>query len=152
MEKKHVLEARKLEEAEIRAVLARNFVGRLAYARGNHADIEPIHYVYSDGWIYGRTSRGRKLEKTGETWWPVAFEVDEIESLYRWRSVVVSGGFYVLSPEGPDWEREERERGVQLLRSLVPETFTDADPFPYRDVVFRIAVQEATGRAMEGPA
>lgn len=38
------------------------------------------------------------------------------------------------------------ERAVELLRTLVRETFTTDDPAPHRDVVFRIAVQEATGR------
>lgn len=148
----HILEPRVLEPEEIRDVLARNNVGRMAYSRENVIDIEPIGYVYSDGWIYGRTSEGRKLQITGETWWPVAFEVDEIEGTFRWRSVVVNGGFYVLSPDGPEWERAERERAIELLRTVTPEAFTATDPVPYRDIVFRIAVQEATGRAMEGPA
>lgn len=134
---------RALDRAEIEAVLTRNHVGRIAYARGNRIDVEPIHYVYRGGWIYGRTSYGAKLEATGENWWPVAFEVDEVEDLFRWRSVVVHGGFYTLPPEGPG---EERERAVEALRTLLPETLTPDDPVPFRDVLFRIAVQEVTGR------
>lgn len=137
---------RSLSREEIHAILARNNVGRMAYARGHEIDIEPIHYVYSEGWLYGRTSRGTRLRKTGESWWPVAFEVDEVEALFEWCSVVVHGGFYTLSPNGATWERKEYERAVELLRTLVPETFTPADPTPFRNVVFRIAVQEVTGR------
>ena len=146
---------RALERTEIDALLARNHVGRIAYGRGDRIDVEPIHYVYADGWIYGRTSRGAKYATVGETWlgwWPVAFEVDEVEDLLRWRSVVVHGGFYVVDPE-PD--REVHGRAVELLRTLLPEAFADDDPVPFRDVVFRIAVQEATGRealAPESPA
>jgi nitroimidazol reductase NimA-like FMN-containing flavoprotein (pyridoxamine 5'-phosphate oxidase superfamily) len=40
---------RALNEAETEALLARNHVGRLAYARDNRVDIEPVHYVYADG-------------------------------------------------------------------------------------------------------
>jgi uncharacterized protein len=128
---------RELDRGEMYTLLARNNVGRVAYARGSRIDIEPMHYVYSDGWIYGRTSRGNKLKMVGESWWPVAFEVDE----------VVHGGFYTLSEDGAAWERAERERAIELLRQLTPEALTDADPTPFRSVVFRIAVQEVSGRA-----
>jgi uncharacterized protein len=139
-------EFRTLERDEIYALLARNHVGRMAYSRGPFMDIEPLHYVYSEGWIYCRTSRGTKLESTGD-WWPVAFEVDEVDGLFDWRSVVVHGGFYTLSEDGSDWEREEREHGIAVLRTLIPETFTPDDPTPFRDVICRIAVQEVSGRA-----
>lgn len=137
---------RSLDRAEIDQILARNHVGRLAYAWKNQVDIEPLHYVYDDGWIYGRTSSGTKLDAVGYTWWPVAFEVDEVEELFRWRSVVVHGGFYVLPENGAQWEQDEWRRGVELLRQLIPETFSDDDPVAFRTVVFRIAVQEASGR------
>lgn len=142
---------RKLDSAEIHRLLSRNHVGRIAYARGTSIDIEPLHYVYAEGWLYGRTSRGVKLETTGESWWPAAFEVDEIEGLFQWRSVVVHGGFYTLDPERSAWERREWERAVERLRTLIPETFTPSDPTPHRDVVFRIAVQEVSGREAVAP-
>lgn len=140
---------RALERPEIDALLARKHVGRLAYGHGARVDVQPIHYVYDDGWIYGRTSRGEKYATVGENWsgwWPVAFEVDEVEHLFRWRSVVVHGGFYLVDPEGSAADREAWARAVELLRALVPETLAPGDPVPFRDVVFRIAVQEATGR------
>lgn len=142
---------RAVEPVEIEAILARNQVGRLAYLGDRHVDIEPVHYVFHEGWIYGRTSPGTKLRSTGTTWAPVAFEVDEVEALFRWRSVVVRGGFYTVDPEGAAWERDEWRHGVELLRSLIPETFTERDPVPHRTVLFRIAAQERTGReATEG--
>lgn len=137
---------RGIEREEVHALLARNHVGRMAYARGTHLDIEPMHYVYSEGWLYGRTSRGAKLDETGANWWPVAFEVDEVESLHEWRSAVVHGGFYTLDPDRSSWERSQWERAVEILRTLVPESFTPSDPTPHRTVVFRIAVQEVSGR------
>jgi len=136
---------RSLSADECSAILARNHVGRLAYAHENHVDIQPLHYVYHDGWLYGRTSYGAKLGVTGTTWWPVAFEVDEVEEIFRWRSVVVHGGFYTLDDE-LEVEKEEWARGVELLRTLVPATFTQDDPVAFRTVVFRMAVQEVTGR------
>jgi nitroimidazol reductase NimA-like FMN-containing flavoprotein (pyridoxamine 5'-phosphate oxidase superfamily) len=137
---------RALERAECEQILARNHVGRLAYAFQNHVDIEPLHYVYHDGWVYGRTSHGAKMEAVGYTWWPVAFEVDEVEEIFRWRSVVVHGGFYTIPADGSGWEAEEWRTGVELLRRIVPETFHAEDPVAFRTVIFRIAVQDVTGR------
>ena len=140
---------RELDRESCERILARNRVGRLAYARHNRVDIEPLHYVYHDGWIYGRTSHGAKLQATGGEWWPVAFEVDEVEDVFQWRSVVVHGGFYVVDEYGPDWEAASWRQGLELLRQIIPETFAEGDPVPHRRVVFRIALQEVTGREAE---
>lgn len=131
---------------DIIAILARNRVGRIAFSARDRVDIEPIHYVYSDGWIYGRTSRGTKLATIERNRW-VAFEVDEVHSMSEWRSVVVHGAFYVLESDPVSPAAEQTwERALELLRRLQPGTLTRDDPVPYRDVLFRIAVQEATGR------
>jgi nitroimidazol reductase NimA-like FMN-containing flavoprotein (pyridoxamine 5'-phosphate oxidase superfamily) len=137
---------RTLSGEECAAILARNHVGRLAYCRGNFIDIEPVHYVYREGWLYGRTSEGTKIHTTGYSWHPVAFEVDEAEDLFRWRSVVVHGGFYTIPFNGVETEVKEWKEGAELLRTLVPETFQPADPVPFRTIMFRIAVQELSGR------
>ena len=137
---------RTLSREECEQILARNHVGRLAYAWKNHVDIEPLHYVYEGQWLYGRTSRGTKLIVTGEQWWPVAFEVDEVEGLFQWRSVVVHGGFYAIPEDGPEWQDAMRNKGVELLRTLLPETLTPDDPVPHRKVLFRISLQEVDGR------
>jgi nitroimidazol reductase NimA-like FMN-containing flavoprotein (pyridoxamine 5'-phosphate oxidase superfamily) len=140
---------RELGKDEIEAILARNNVGRIGYAKGQQVEIQPVHYVYSDGWIYGRTSYGSKYEAIGTgayKWWPVVFQVDEVEGLFSWRSVLVRGGFYVLDPEGTPPDREAAEQAVRALRTLIPETLQAGDPVPSRTVLFRISVQEATGR------
>jgi nitroimidazol reductase NimA-like FMN-containing flavoprotein (pyridoxamine 5'-phosphate oxidase superfamily) len=140
-----------LEPDEITAILARNRVGRIAYSSHDRVDIEPMHYVYSQGWIYGRTSRGAKLQTLEKNRW-VAFEVDEVTSLFDWRSVVVHGGVYLLEGDTSAESSESYTRALELLRGLLPSTFREDDPVPHRDVVFRIAVQEATGRRAIAPA
>ena len=45
-----------LSRDEAVAILMRNEVGRLAYSFHDSVDIRPIHYVYDDGWLFGRTS------------------------------------------------------------------------------------------------
>jgi nitroimidazol reductase NimA-like FMN-containing flavoprotein (pyridoxamine 5'-phosphate oxidase superfamily) len=137
---------RTLSREECEQILARNHVGRLAYSWKNRVDIEPLHYVFDGQWLYGRTSRGTKLIVTGEQWWPVAFEVDEVEGLFQWRSVVVHGGFYAIPPEGPEWQEAMRNKGLEVLRTFLPETLTPDDPVPHRKVLFRISLQEVSGR------
>ncbi len=139
-------QVRELDEGAIHSILARNYVGRIAFIANGRIEIRPILYVYSEGRIYGRTSPEAKLEVVGATGTPVAFEVDEVESMFRWQSVVAHGGLTVLSPEGA--EREEWQHAIVLLRRLLKQTFTPADPVPDRSVIFRIVVQEINGREM----
>jgi uncharacterized protein len=137
---------RELTRDECLALLDRNRVGRLAYVHHGHVGIAPLHYVHHDGWIYGRTAPGEKLVALRHHPW-VAFEVDEIDGTFDWRSVVVRGAFYVLNRGGPMADRARWEQAAALLRELVPGALTPADPVAWRDVVFRIHVGELTGRA-----
>jgi hypothetical protein len=142
---------RELSRAECEALLRSARVGRLAYVHHGQVGIAPLHYLYHDGWIYGRTAPGEKLAALRHHPW-VAFEVDEVDATFQWRSVVVRGAFYVLQREGPMADRARWEQAVALLRELVPGALTPADPVPWRDVVFRIHVGEITGRAAAPPA
>jgi nitroimidazol reductase NimA-like FMN-containing flavoprotein (pyridoxamine 5'-phosphate oxidase superfamily) len=142
---------RTLEEDEIEAVLTRNNVARLAYMLHGKVDIEPIHYVFADGTIYGRTAPGTKLSALAHDYW-VAVEVDEVDALFDWRSVVVHGGFHRIPPDQPGTQQVLWERAVEALRELIPESLTADDPTPHRTVIFRIPIQGATGRAASGAA
>ena len=137
---------RELTREESLALLARNQVGRLAFAHRDRIDIEPLHYTYADGWLYGRTTPGAKLEAIAHHRW-VAFEVDEIEARFDWRSVVVKGAIYLLRADGSDAERAQYAEGVTRVRAVVPEAFTPDDPLPERAILFRIHIDVLTGRA-----
>jgi nitroimidazol reductase NimA-like FMN-containing flavoprotein (pyridoxamine 5'-phosphate oxidase superfamily) len=136
---------RELDASDMKAILARNYVGRLAYQRDGRIDVVPISYAYAERTLYGRTAPSGKSEFFDPAWTPVTFEVDEVDSLFHWRSVVVYGGLEVLSQEE---SYEEWMRALGLLRRLVPTTLRNADPAPERSRLFRIAVQEMSGRAM----
>lgn len=145
---------RELARREIEEILARNNVGRVAFVLRDGADIEPINYVYKDGWIYGRTSKGTKLDSVARHA-RVAFEVDEVEAIFDWRSVVVKGALSVMQPEsaahqGPSdtsWHPDAAfSEGVALLQSLLPATLKSTDPASFRHTVFRIHLDETSGR------
>jgi nitroimidazol reductase NimA-like FMN-containing flavoprotein (pyridoxamine 5'-phosphate oxidase superfamily) len=136
---------RTLERHEIDALLSRHTVGRIAYTFRDRVGLEPINYVYDDGWIYLRTGPGTKLTTLARHPW-VAFEVDEVDGTFDWRSVVVHSTVYELTPGGTEAHEEAYARGVEVLRRLIPESFTEADPVPYRTVILRMKVDEVEGR------
>jgi uncharacterized protein len=144
-------EIRALTQHECLELLARNHVGRLAFTFHDRVDIQPIHYVYDPGWLYGRTSEGAKLTTLAHHHW-IAFEVDEVRGVFDWGSVVVRGTFHRLDEEGSATELAERNHAMRLARLVVPETFTPEDPVPHRTVVFGIAIGEMTGRRARPPA
>lgn len=140
---------RVLDAAGCERVLARNHVARLAYAFRDRVDIEPVHYVLDRGVVFGRTAPGSKLATIAHSRW-VAVEVDEVEGLFDWRSVVAHGTFLTLDPDVPGAEAREWQRGVALLRELIPETGTPDDPVPFRSVVFSVHLDSMTGREAIG--
>ena len=138
-----VARVHRVEDAE--ALLSRNAVGRLAYMLRNQVEIVPIHYVYEDGWIYARSAIGQKLVALMQSPW-VAFEVDEVEGVDSWRSVVVRGSAQVLDPDGPPMEREALEQAIAALRRASPQVLRSGDPSPGRNFIVRIHVDRVTGK------
>jgi nitroimidazol reductase NimA-like FMN-containing flavoprotein (pyridoxamine 5'-phosphate oxidase superfamily) len=137
---------RELDRAECEVILSRNHVGRIAYTIHDRVNIEPIHYLLRDTWIFGRTAPGSKLLTLLHNPW-VAFEVDEVEGPFDWRSVVVHGTFSPLGPVGTPAERATFTRAMNAITSKVPGAFSADDPVPERNVIFGISVREVVGRA-----
>jgi len=136
---------RALDREEIDQLLARNRVGRLAYALHHNVDVETVPYVYDSSWVYGRITPGMKVAPASHHQF-VAFEVDEVVSAVEWRSAVVRGAFYVLPPEGSVPERKAYERARALLDEALPQPGSGEADVP----LFRIPAYHATGRACEG--
>ncbi len=137
---------REIDSLDAEDVLRRNDVGRIAFLSGGEVFIEPIHFAWDEGAVYGRTAPGAKLSAVQKN--PiVAFEVDEVSGRFDWRSVVVRGPFYRIPQERGGEASPVHRRALQLLRRVVPATLTEYDPTPDRTVFFRIVAKEITGRA-----
>ncbi len=136
---------RELPRDEIEALLLRNRVGRLAFSIHDRVDIQPIHYIYERGWLYGRTSEGEKIVALKHNQW-VAFEVDEITDLFDWRSLVIHGSFWIMQPRGSPHAEELWARAAELVSKIVPRALSDNDPVAFRRTLFRIAVGDVRGR------
>jgi uncharacterized protein len=135
-----------LSRDEAIALLKRNHVGRLAFSFHDRVDIEPISYVFADGWLYARTSPGTKLAVVQHHPW-VAFEVDEIRSRFDWKSVVVHGTIYFLGVDRADKDRADYDAAVAILRSADADALTADDSTPHRQALFRIHADDVAGRS-----
>jgi hypothetical protein len=142
----------KLSSVQIEKVIAENVVGRL----GCHADgksyVVPISYAYDGQSIYARTFEGLKISMMRKN--PnVCFQIDEMENMANWKSVVTWGIYEELKNE------QERNEGLEkLISRMLPEISSETVklspqwPFPTNDfskirgIIFRIRLTEKTGR------
>lgn len=97
-----------LNDLEIRELLSRQVIGRVGFHHRGVSYIVPINYVYKNGAVYGHSGMGHKI-KTMRKHPEVCFEVEEIESLFRWKSVVVWGKYEEITGE------EEKNQAMQAL-------------------------------------
>lgn len=136
---------RELNVRQMEVILRRNNVGRIAFLINATVELFPIHYVFADGAIYGRTSFGTK-----SIGWSrrsdAVLEVDEADGLFDWRSVIVRGQLSLLRARGVGAEPLAYVNALAAIRTLIPEAFLERDPAPFRGNVFRIVPTEMTGR------
>jgi nitroimidazol reductase NimA-like FMN-containing flavoprotein (pyridoxamine 5'-phosphate oxidase superfamily) len=137
---------RDLTDQECEALLSAGSVGRIAFSYRDTVDIRPIHYVKSDGWLFGRTSDGDKLVTIRHNQW-VAFEVDEISGPLDWQSVVVRGTFYELRNDGSIHDKQLYERALKAIRRKSRSALTTRDPLAFRTVLFGVSIDAMTGRS-----
>jgi len=141
-----------LNNKQIEHLLYSLIIGRLGCHAYNKTYVVPITYAYDGTYIYGHTKEGLKIEmmrKNPE----VCFEVDAIENMSNWRSVIAWGTFEELKIP------KEREEGMQKLMDIVMPLMTGETTInnPMKDshqkyieamkgVVYRIKLKEKTGR------
>lgn len=133
-----------LDDHDVKAVLARNSVGRLGFIRHDEIDILPIQYVYKAGSIFGRTSPTGKLSKMQRTGTKVAFEVDEVHSTHDWVSVLTHGTFRIVDRQ----DEAAWQEALRIVRQLHHDAFTDKDAKSHQSELFEIVIRNATGRAL----
>jgi uncharacterized protein len=143
-----------LNAAQIEHLLRSQVVGRIGCHAGGQTYIVPITYVYDGTYVYGHTGPGRKIEMMRAN--PdVCFEVDAVQDLANWQSVIAHGRYEELIGEAS-------EAAMSLLiNHLVPlmpsetslpsharatSTRYHAGMSNGHTIVYRIRLTEKTGR------
>ncbi len=103
-----------LNERQAEELLSQQVTGRLAcYAEGE-LYLVPINYVYKDSCIYAHSSPGKKV-KMMRINPEVCFEVDDIKSVFNWKSVIAWGRFEELT------DVDEQAQAMQhLIHRIMP--------------------------------
>jgi nitroimidazol reductase NimA-like FMN-containing flavoprotein (pyridoxamine 5'-phosphate oxidase superfamily) len=147
---------RPLSPGRCEAVLARNMVGRIAFAHRGHVNIAPMLYVLVDGWLYARADAAMRSAIRHNRW--VAVEVAEVKSVSDWNSVVARGACYSTT-EGGSTSDDAIAQGIAHLRSEVPEMSLPGSAVRFRTAIYRVHIDELTGYSArssrqdrEGPA
>ena len=136
-----------LTAEEIDEVLRSEAIARL----GCHADgktyVVPVAYAYDGRALYGQSGEGLKLRMLRAN--PeVCVEIEQVESLCNWRSVIAWGWFEEL--EGAEAAQALRVL-AERIQSLLGRDAPDIDPESFealeelRPVVYRITLGKRTG-------
>lgn len=134
-----------LDSAQVEELLHTEVVGRLGCISARGPYVVPVCYVYRGGFVYGHSMDGMKWQSM-QAHPDVCFEVEHVDDLTNWRSVIGWGRFEALA--GPT-----AEHGMaMLIERLMPLLGIDDTQRPpdhgegHRAGVFRIHLTETTGR------
>lgn len=141
-----------LQQEQIEEVLKHQVFGHIGCSIDGETYIVPISYAYDGNAIYCHTHEGKKTEIMRRN--PkVCFQVEEMKNMADWKSVVVQGQYEELTG------KQERKAAMQtLLNRYLPILssvtthlgslwpFQNGDTESIEGVVFRIAIQDKTGR------
>jgi len=142
----------KLTTPEIEELLGKEVVGRIGCTDGEMVYVVPISYAYDGEYIYCHTHEGLKVDVMRENPF-VCFEVDRLQNMANWQSVISHGKFEELK------DGQLRNEALQCLhRRVLPlvssETMYLSNDWPFQPaefskiegVTFRIRLDKKTGR------
>lgn len=147
----------KLSETEVERLLKEQVVGRIACQSKGEIYLVPINYVYRDGCVYGHSGEGKKIRMMREN--PnVCFEIDDIRSIFQWKSVIARGKYEEIT------DFDEKQQAMQGIIHRIMPLVTDPEGHPSHGitekdsdvgtsvelVVYRIRLEEITGRFEQG--
>lgn len=142
-----------LTKDQMEHILRRQIVGRIGCCEGNEMYIVPVTFVYHQDYIYAHSKEGRKVQIMRQN--PhVCFQVDSVDNLTNWRSVLLWGEYEELKGE------KAQKAGMKIMTDrLMPYLMSEAvrpshglsrPPAViergYKAVVYRIRISRMSGR------
>ncbi|PQV50457.1 hypothetical protein CLV33_102319 [Jejuia pallidilutea] len=145
---------RNLNKQECLLILNTNYIAHLAYLFGECPIIIPITYYYNeaDDFIICYSACGQKINSMRKHNY-VSLSVDEIESVNKWKCVLVEGTFKEL--KGPDakYYLHEFAKGVKHIMANKEQKeanfiseFSSKLESEGTPIVFKIDILEVTGK------
>ena len=134
-----------LDAGQIEDLLRTEVIARIGCISAGRVYVVPVTYVYDGTYVYGHAMDGAKLRAMRAN--PeVCVEVEQVDDLSNWRSVIAWGTFEEC--RGSDWDA-----GFAMLAArIMPLLTLPADQPPpdlselRRGSVYRIELQHRTGR------
>ena len=141
-----------LSNEEIEQLLRKQFLGRIGCHADNQTYVVPIVYAYDGQSIYCHTLEGLKIKMMRKNPY-VCFEVDFIETMASWKSVIAWGKFEEIT------DNSERVRALKILLDrahpiIRSKRMQISDDWPFlpddlnniQGIVFKIPLENKTGR------
>lgn len=142
-----------LTHEQVEALLRSEVVGRIGCHAGGKTYVVPVTYAYDGTAVIAHSADGTKLRMMREN--PsVCFEVDRVENLANWQSVIAWGRFEELQGEEAAAAMHTLVARMLPLMSHeanvpshgMPHGAHAADTAGHRASLFRIVLDERTGR------
>ncbi len=143
-----------LRANESMRILRHNYVGRLAFIAEGKPFTVPITYFFdpSDNSIISYSGQGHKIDAMRKNH-SVSLQVDEIDSVNKWRSVLVHGVFEELKGIDARHLLHEFAEGVKSIISknepTMPHAIGDFSSKIHQEkipIVYHIKILEITGK------
>jgi uncharacterized protein len=142
-----------LTDRQIDLVLQSEMIGRIGCYANEKVFITPVTYVFHQGYIYAHSKDGHKVQ-TMRTNPKICFQVDVIENMRNWRSVIIWGQYEELTDD------KDQLSGMEIMADrlapfIISETVSPTHNFSKsplivekekKAVVYRIRITEKTGR------
>jgi len=145
-----------LEHEACLELLRNNHIGRLAFIKGEDPYVVPITYYFQEHNAQGLicySLEGYKIDAMRENR-SVALLVEEIESVFRWKSVLVHGEFEELSGTAARNCLHEFTQGIKEIINrnksrdvhFIHEFSSKMAALGSSPIVFRINLTDLTGK------
>ncbi len=144
----------KLTPQQIEDLLFQHVVARIGCHADNVTYVVPTSYAYDGQYVYCHSEEGKKIEMMRKN--PdVCFEVDSLDNMANWKSIIAWGRFEEIT------DPLERKEAIRILNNRVlpmatGQTVHLSDIWPFTNggnevngVVYKILLDKKSGRYEE---
>lgn len=134
-----------LKAHDVERVLRENIIGRIGVHAFGRTYVVPVTYVYDGGAVYAHSHEGMKMHMMREN--PhVCFEVDHMDGVANWESVIAWGTFEELRGSSAQRAMEMLVRELEPHLEGPPGVSAHPRSGQTTALLYRVKLEEKTGR------